>query len=121
MPKFDGYADVGRESLEGLTQAVWYTLERGRELEEHRAESAAQPARPIEHQADRLGRRGQTLDVGEVAAGLHGDDETRGRGLAPGLERRSFRETVERPVRLDRREPSGKVGEPLGRREATRV
>src|SRR5690606_34588253 len=77
------------------------------QLQEEGPEPGPERRRPVDESADGLDRVGEALDVGEVAARLHGHDEA-GRGLfAPPLEHRPLGQPVEGVVHLDRGELLG--------------
>ena len=63
----------------------------------------------------------QALDMGEVAADLHGEDEVGRRFFDPPRDHLNAREPVEGGVDLDRPEPVGVVREPLRCWQAGRV
>jgi hypothetical protein len=121
VPGLDRDPHRGRERAQGLVQRRRVGLQGRRELEQHRAELAAEPAGALQQAADRLLGVAQAPDVGEVAAGLDRHHEV-GRGaVRPALEGRRLGQPVEGVVGLDGGEPVGVVLQPAGLGEPVRV
>jgi hypothetical protein len=111
---FDGDAGAGGEVGQAGVEEGGVGTEGGGQLEQHRAQAVAQ-AGGVGHQAVyRFLGVAETLDVGEEAAGLDGDDEV-GRGAgAPACECVAGGEAVEGVVDLHGGEVGGVLLQPTG-------
>jgi hypothetical protein len=83
VPGLDRDAGVVREPREARIEPVGGGLQRGRQLQQHRAEQIAQTGGRFHQPGDRLGGIGQPLHVREEPARLHRHHEPVGEPLAP--------------------------------------
>lgn len=75
MARFDRDPDAGGEAAQALVEKGGVGVQRGRELEQDRAQSVAEPGGVAQQSVDRLRRVAQPFDVRQIAARLEGDDE----------------------------------------------
>jgi len=87
-----------------------------RELKQHGAELVAEGLQPLDEPRHVVSRVLELLHVGDIAAGLGGEDEASRHRLAPAHEGAFARHLVEGVVDLDADEVPGIVGQPIGRR-----
>jgi hypothetical protein len=126
MPHLEGGPQARQQplALEGAQEARearQVGVELGRELEEHGAQRGAERPHAAEQAIERRSRRFEPLEMGEEAAGLHGEQEVVAGLRAPGAKGRLAGQPVERVVELDRREVARVERQPLARRQPDRV
>src|SRR5581483_4859782 len=121
MAELDGQPPLLREQPQRPVEPFAVGLQVGGQLEEHRPELRAEVPGVVDEAGHRLLGVPEALDVGQVAAGLHADDEVVGGGLGPGGEGLRLREAVEGVVDLHRGEAAAVVVEPRPLRQLGRV
>jgi hypothetical protein len=116
VPWLDGHPyPGGKQSKHGIEGVGVGAQSRG-QLKQHGTQLGAERVSPIHEPGHRLGRVAQPLDVGEVAAHLHGHHEVVRCAGAPVSEGLPLGQPVERVVDLDGGEPVGEVLQPQAHR-----
>ena len=107
----------------GRCQTLVVALERRRELPEERPElpGVRQRLDALEEALEVDGRIAEALDVGQVAAHLHGEGEVSGVSIGPARNSIAAREPVERRVHLDGVVSPGVEPEPPARGKAAGI
>src|SRR2546421_509354 len=113
VPELERIAQCGRKHLHESFQPLQIAVKVRLELKEDRTQLLAQPERRLDDKVDRFLFDDQPLDMADVPASLDGEEKTRRRLGAPGLESVDGRLAVERVIQLDGVEVAGIEGEVL--------
>src|SRR5438445_2073296 len=117
VPEFQCEAPVGWQQANEALKAREVEVEVRLELKEDRTKLGVEPAGRVDNQVDRFRLDRQTLDMGDVATALDGEEEARWRLLRPANKTLPRRLPIEGVIELDRVEVLGVEGEVLARRE----
>jgi len=101
VAQLERVAVAARQLAEELLEPLEVHVPTRRKLPEDRAELSAEPLREREEVPEASRRILQFDHVRDEAAPLHSEAEARGRGTAPHVERRLFRQVIEGVVQLD--------------------
>src|SRR5438309_6876244 len=112
---------AARQRAQQAVEPVEPQVERRGQLDEHGAECLPEGARAAQEEREWRAGLVQTLDVGEEAARLDGEDELRRDGGGPGPERGRARQAVEGTVELHGVEAGRIVRQPQPRGQRARI